>query len=326
MDEPTAQATEPTLPELIRFMLEHMRGIQLKCPPTFQPEDYVNVWQYLAAAGNYLIDQIEDLRSKGLDQWETGDEASVQQFGRLSVPQGKKFLQTVIREMASLGTKSHVTSARAGIDTQPFDPNLVPRLVESEALVEGVRRENDETDDVKNEDFVKEAVENDVVKKEAVEPKVIKAEAVAPSPQEPVFASIERKSAPLYTLEPSTSLTTHSHQLVQVSHNASSSRLQNTSPRPILLAHHTTTSCRRHQQQRRPATPTPPIPQRPTLPILPLLHRLQLQRRLRPAFNVRFPNTYGRARGNASSTTARLSSSRPSSGYLARRARVHEQR
>ena len=89
MDDPTAQTEDQTLPELIRSMLGHMRGLRLKGPPTFQHEHYADVWQALAAVGNYLVDRIEDLRFKGHEQWETGDEASIQQFGRLSVPQGK---------------------------------------------------------------------------------------------------------------------------------------------------------------------------------------------------------------------------------------------
>ncbi|GAB7334142.1 hypothetical protein MBLNU13_g06213t1 [Cladosporium sp. NU13] len=191
MDESTAQTAEQTLPELIRFVLERMRGLQLEGPPTFQPEHYVNVWQYLAAAGNYLIDQIKDLRSKGHEQWETGDEASIQQFGRLSVPKGKEFLKAVTREMASLGTKSHLSSARAGIDTQPFDPYQVPFLVEFELPIEDVEREDCETGDVEKVAVQEDTVEEDVVEKEAIEPKVIKTEAVEPSPQDTVLPSIE---------------------------------------------------------------------------------------------------------------------------------------
>lgn len=134
MDDPTTQTSEQTLPELIRFMLEHMRGLRLRGPPTFQHEHYAQVWQYLAAAGNELVDLIEDLRFDGPGQWETGDEASIQEFGRLSVPKGKEFLQTVMREMASLGTKWHLSPTHAGIDTQRFAPNLVPRLVEFSTL------------------------------------------------------------------------------------------------------------------------------------------------------------------------------------------------
>jgi len=209
MDDPTAQTAEQTLPELIRFMLEHMRGLQLKCPPTFQPEDYVNVWQYLAAAGNYLIDQIEDLRFEGHGQWESGDEASIQQFGRLAVPQGKEFLRRVLRELASLGTKWHLSSTRAGIDTQPFDPNHVPRLLELETPIVGVKMEDSETDDAKKEAVQEDVAEKEILKEAVIEPEVIKTEAVKPPPQDTVLPSIECKSTTLYTLKPSTLLTRH---------------------------------------------------------------------------------------------------------------------
>lgn len=61
MDGPTAQTAEQPLPELIRFMLEHMQGLQLEGPPTSQPEDCVNAWQSLAAAG-----KLPHQRNRGL--------------------------------------------------------------------------------------------------------------------------------------------------------------------------------------------------------------------------------------------------------------------
>lgn len=281
MDEPTAQTAEQTLPELIRFMLEHMRGLRLKGPPTFQPEHYADVWQALVAASNYLINQIEDLRFEGHGQWETGDEASIQQFGRLAVPQGKEFLRRVLRELASLGTKWHLSSTRAGIDTQPFDPNQVPRLLELEAPIVDIKMEDSETDDVKKEAVQEDVVEQEGLKEEVIEPEVIKTEAVKPSPLDTVLPSIERKSTTLYALK--TQPITHaaySYKFVQDSNDTPPSRLQNTSPRPIFLAHYSAAArCRDQQQQQQQSqycstTPTPPIPRRPTLPKLPLLYQL----------------------------------------------------
>lgn len=58
MDELTAQTSERTLPGLIHITLEHLRNLRLKGPPTFQHEHYAQAWQYLARAGNKLIDRI----------------------------------------------------------------------------------------------------------------------------------------------------------------------------------------------------------------------------------------------------------------------------
>ena len=113
MDELAAQTSGQTMPELIHITLEHLRNLRLKGPPTFQHEHYAQAWQYLARAGNKPIDRIEDLRWEGHERWETGDEASIQVFGRNGVPQGKEFLRNVMRELASLGTTSHLSSAPA---------------------------------------------------------------------------------------------------------------------------------------------------------------------------------------------------------------------
>jgi hypothetical protein len=184
----------------------------------------------LSTAGNKLIDQIEDLRFQGYERWETGDEASVELFGRLGVPKGKEFLQTAMRELDFLGTRWHANSTVANIDTQRFDPGQVPRLVELEATIkdvkmededvkmedveeegvkmededvkmedveeEGVKMEDVATEDFKEEDVAEDAVTNQNVKtealnKEVVEPKAIKTETREPSPSGPVFSSIE---------------------------------------------------------------------------------------------------------------------------------------
>lgn len=62
MDDPTAQTAEQTLPELVRFVLEHPRNLRLKGPSTLQQERYAKAWQSLAIAGNKLIERIEDVR------------------------------------------------------------------------------------------------------------------------------------------------------------------------------------------------------------------------------------------------------------------------
>ena len=206
MDDPNAQTPEQTLPKLVRFMLEHLRNLRLKGPSTLQHEHYAKVWQSLAFAGNKLIDQIKDLRFQGYERWETGDEATVELFGRLGVPKGKEFLQTAMRELAFLGTRWHANSTVANIDTQRFDPGQVPHLVELEATIkdvkmedveeEGVKMEDVATEDFKEEDVAEDAVTNQNVKpealnKEVVEPKAIKTETREPSPSGPVFSSIE---------------------------------------------------------------------------------------------------------------------------------------
>jgi hypothetical protein len=183
MDDPNAQTPEQTLPKLVTFMLKHLRNLRLKGPSTLQHEHYAKVWQSLAVAGNKLIERIEDLRSDGYGRWETGNKASVQLFGRLGVPKSKEFLQNVMRELASLGTKWHVSSTLASIDTQPFDPYQVPRLVELEAAVEDVK-----TEYVEAEDVMKDANMNETVNTEA-----IKNEVIEPSPQGPILPSIESK-------------------------------------------------------------------------------------------------------------------------------------
>ena len=213
MDEPTVQTPEQTLPELVRFTLEHLRNLQLKGPSTLQAEHYAKIWHSLSTAGKKLVDQIDDLRFNGYERWETGDEASVELFGRLGVPKGKEFLQTAMRELASLGTRWHASSTVANIDTQRFDPGQVPCLVELEATIEdiklededvkmeGVKMEDVETEDFKEEDVVEDTVTNQTVKtealkKEIVEPKGIKTEITEPSPPGPVFPSIESKYTP----------------------------------------------------------------------------------------------------------------------------------
>lgn len=191
MDELAAQTSGQTMPELIHITLEHLRNLRLKGPPTFQHEHYAQAWQYLARAGNKPIDRIEDLRWEGHERWETGDEASIQVFGRNGVPQGKEFLRNVMRELASLGTTSHLSSAPAITDTQRFDPDQVPRLQDFE----------EPGADVNMEDFKNHAKKDDVKeeedKKETIEPKAFKTEAVEPSPQDPVVPSIEGKSLPV---------------------------------------------------------------------------------------------------------------------------------
>jgi hypothetical protein len=189
MDDPNAQTPEQTLPKLVTFMLKHLRNLRLKGPSTLQHEHYAKVWQSLAVAGNKLIERIEDLRSNGYGRWETGDETSVQLFGRLGVPKSKEFLQNVVLELASLGTKWHVSSTLASIDTQPFDPDQVPRLVELEAVTEDVKMEDVEAEDVRKEDVMNDTNMNETIKTEA-----IKNEVIEPSPSGPVFPSIESKS------------------------------------------------------------------------------------------------------------------------------------
>lgn len=202
MDDATAQTPDQTLPELVRFVLEHLRNLRLKGPSTLQHEHYAKVWQSLSTAGNKLIERIEDLRFHGYEQWETGDEASVQLFGRLGVPKCKKVLQNVMREFASLGTKWHVSSTLASIDTQPFNPDQVPRLVELEAVIEDVKMEDVEAEVVKKEDATKDAVTNEAVKMEA-----IKNEIIEPSPPGPGFLSIEGKYNSFTSWELSPALT-----------------------------------------------------------------------------------------------------------------------
>jgi hypothetical protein len=178
MDDLTAQTRENTLPELVRFMLEHLRNLRLKGPSTLQQEHYAKVWQSLATAGNKLIERIDDLRFHGFERWETGDEASVKLFGRLGVPKSKEVLQNLMRELASLGTKWHVSSTLASIDTQPFDPDQVPRLVELEAAVEDVKMEDVKQEDVKQEDVKQEDVKQEDVKQEDVKQEDVKQEDV----------------------------------------------------------------------------------------------------------------------------------------------------
>lgn len=284
MDEPTAQTSEQTLPGLIRFTLEHLRNLRLKGPPNFQHEQYAEVWQALAAAGNSLIDQIENLRFEGHEQWETGDEASIQQFGsRFAVPQGKEFMRNVLRELGSLGTF--------------------------------------EADDVEKEDVEQESLKEGAIQKEVIGRKAIKTEAVETPPQDTVLPSIERRSTLLFLPKTSAPLTKHSYQLVQDSHSASSSRLQDFTPWSILLAHHTAATQQRFFQHRS-TTPTPPVSRRPTLPVLPLIDQLQRRRGL--AFHVRRPHSHRRAKGSFTSTTARLSACFGTGNTC--RARVHGQR
>ena len=190
MDDLTAQTSERTFPELVRSMLEHLHNLRLKGPSTLKYEDYAMFWRSLSTAGNRLIDTIEDLRLDGHDQWETGDEASIQQFGELSTAQGKKHLRVVIRELASLGTKWHVSSVSANIATQRFDPSHIPRLVEFETVVEDGKVEDYEPEDSKKEIIVKE-----VIKKDLTAP----TEAFESSPQDPVLPSIESKSIDIFT-------------------------------------------------------------------------------------------------------------------------------
>ena len=200
MDDLVAQTSKRSLPDLVRFVLEHLRNLRLKSPAKFQHEVYAQAWRSLCAAANQLIDNIENLKLDGHGEWETGDEASTELFGKLSVPKAKEFLQRVLRELAHLGTKWHTSSASAGIDTQRFDADQIPLLEEIHATIE----------DIKFED-----VTTEVVKKEVVEP----------SPQDLVFPSIERKSFPSY---PQTQYLTDrikSFQLVQNSHSASAGRL-----------------------------------------------------------------------------------------------------
>ena len=163
MDEPTAQTSEQTLPGLIRFTLEQLRNLRLKGPPNFQHEQYAEVWQALAAAGNSLIDQIENLRFEGHEQWETGDEASIQQFGRFAVPQGKEFMRNVLRELGSLGTF--------------------------------------EADDVEKEDVEQESLKEGVIQKEVIGREAIKTGAVETPLQDTVLPSIERRSTLLFLPE-----------------------------------------------------------------------------------------------------------------------------
>lgn len=163
MDEPTAQTSEQTLPGLIRFTLEQLRNLRLKGPPNFQHEQYAEVWQALAAAGNSLTDQIENLRVEGHEQWETGDEASIQQFGRFAVPQGKEFMRNVLRELGSLGTF--------------------------------------EADDVEKEDVEQESLKEGVIQKEVIGRKAIKTEAVETPLQDTALPSIECRSTLLFLPE-----------------------------------------------------------------------------------------------------------------------------
>ena len=253
MDDLVAQTSKRSLPDLVRFVLEHLHNLRLKSPANFQYEVYAQAWRSLCAAANQLIDNIENLKLDGHGERETGDEASTELFGKLSVPKAKEFLQRVLRELAHLGTKWHMSSASAGIDTQRFDADQIPLLEELHATVE----------DIKFED-----VTTEVVKKEVVEP----------SPQDLVFPSTERKSFPSY---PQTQYLTDrikSFQLVQNSYNASAGRLQHSSSRPVLLAHHATTTRRRRDQQRRlqswPITSTPAVRRRRTIPELCILHPL----------------------------------------------------
>lgn len=194
MADLTAHNSELTLPELVRFTLEHMRNLRLKGPSTLKDEHYAMIWRALSTASNKLVETIEELRFKGQEQWETGDDASYQQFGNISVPQGKEFLRDVIRELASLGTKWHTSSTSASIDTQRFDPDHVPRLVEFEAVIE-----DGKVEDVEPEDFKKAVPMKEAVKKDSTAPEFIKTEAIEPSPQDPVLSSIESKSIHIST-------------------------------------------------------------------------------------------------------------------------------
>lgn len=292
MDDCTSPNSERPLPELVGLMLEHLRSLRLAGPPTLQAEHYAKIWRSLSTAGNNLIKTIEGLRDDDYGRWETGDAASIELFGENCVPKAKKFLQDVTRELYSLGITWHVNPAGASIDTQRFDPERVPRLVEPGATggdvkMEDVKKEEDvitadfvKKEDVKKEDVKKEVVKaevakNEAVKEEAIKPEdvkkeVIKTEPVEPSPQDHVLASIERKSpSTKYPGSQHSTNAIYSHLLVQTPNSTPPSRLQNSSPRPILLAHHTTATTtnhhRDHQQQHqqphhRPIPPTSPVP------------------------------------------------------------------
>ena len=140
-------------------------------------------WRLLAAAGNHLIDKIEDLRFGDCDWWETGDKASIELFGRLGVPKAKEFLQEVMLELDFLGTKWKVGSAHASIDTKPFDADKIPRLAE-------VENEDVDMEEVNTEDVEMEDVNEEIAKKE-----VIETEIVSPSSlHDFTFSNIQRKS------------------------------------------------------------------------------------------------------------------------------------
>jgi hypothetical protein len=104
------------------------------------------------------------------------------------MPKSKEFLQTVMREPASLGTKWHVSSTLAGIDTRPFDQDQAPRLVELEAAVEDAKMADVEAEGFKGEDFMKKDVNKEVIKTEAD-----KNEVIEPSTAGPILSSIESK-------------------------------------------------------------------------------------------------------------------------------------
>jgi hypothetical protein len=149
------------------------------------------VWHWLCSAGNSLADNIEDLRADGYERWESGDEASIELFSENGIPQAKVFTQRAIHDLTRLGRSWRVRSASGDIDTERFDPKEVPRLVELQATIEDVRKE-----DIKEEDDKIEVIKREHIKKEDVQNKVIKKEDVESSPQGPVLSSIERKPVP----------------------------------------------------------------------------------------------------------------------------------
>ena len=148
MDDPYNQPLDGPLPELVRFVLEQMRNLDLKGPDKLPREEYPRVWCTLSFAGNHLVDRIETLRLREHEQWETGDQASFELFGENRVSRAKVFTQRVVTDLARLGQSWHRLSVTASIDTQRFDPEQVPLRQELQVTVEDGRHDNSDTGDI----------------------------------------------------------------------------------------------------------------------------------------------------------------------------------
>lgn len=133
MDDAVAQASTQPLPELVRVVLRNIRSLQLAAPSTFQHEQHAQVLTSLSAACDKLSGTVEDHRlNPGHERWETGDEASIELFGELSVRQAKEFLQRVMHELAYLGIQDS-TQSTSTIDAQLFDLDWRPLLPADQA-------------------------------------------------------------------------------------------------------------------------------------------------------------------------------------------------
>jgi hypothetical protein len=142
MNNPVDQPSQRPLPELLRFVLEHLRNLRLKGPEGLLNEEYARVWHWSCSAGNSLADKVEDLRADGYERWESGDEASIELFGENGIPQAKVFTRRAIHDLTRLGRSWRVRSASGNIDIKRFDSKEVPRLVELQATIEDVRKED----------------------------------------------------------------------------------------------------------------------------------------------------------------------------------------